>query len=286
MTIAPSVFISHGTPMLALEDPRGQCQEDQESRKCEDQAVLAIYSFFKSLPKPRAVVVVSAHGVSPYPGVEVSADPNSKLFYDFWGFPAELYQVSYPCPGDPELAGKVVSLLKGAGFQASLRTGHQLDHGVWVPLKMAFPEANVPVVQVTMPQPCDPREVLKLGHALADLRKENVMILGSGGAVHNLERLVWHGKHGEAASWATAFEDWLNQMISEKNVEALLNFESEGPMAKLAHPTVEHLLPLFFALGAACPGDHYVRIFKGIQYHSLSMLSFALQQDFSPRLFQ
>jgi 4,5-DOPA dioxygenase extradiol len=276
MALAPSVFISHGTPMLALADPSENGEE----------FVSGIHAFFKSIPKPQAVVVLSAHGVSSYPQVEVSADSPSSLLYDFWGFPKELYEVHYPCRGEPALATRVASMLARAGFQASLRSGHQLDHGVWVPLKWMFPEADVPVVQVTMPEPCDPREILKLGHSLADLRKENVMILGSGGAVHNLEKLVWHGKHGEAAPWASAFEDWLNRMLSEKNVEALLNFESEAPEAILAHPTFEHFLPLLFAVGAACPGDHYVRLFKGIQYHSLSMLSFALQQECGPRSFQ
>ncbi|MCM2277427.1 MAG: dioxygenase [Oligoflexia bacterium] len=257
----PSVFLSHGSPMLALAD---------------DEFTHALRGFVGGFPRPRAIVALSAHWLSQDGTVRVDAAAHPRVIHDFGGFPRELYELDYPCPGDPELAARVAALLTEQGLQAQLEARGKLDHGVWIPLRLAYPEPTIPLVQVSVPFPVDPREVLKLGRALAPLRAEGVLILGSGGAVHNLERLVWHEKNSEGAPWAREFESWLKGRIAARDIEGLLNFESEAPHAALAHPVAEHFFPIFVTLGAAWPGDRAQLIYEGVQYHSLSMFSFAL----------
>lgn len=258
----PALFVSHGTPMLAL---------------AEDRFTEALRAFCRQIEKPRAIVVVSAHGTSSDDQlVEVTAGKRSTLIYDFVGFPSALYQMEYPCPGDPELAMRIAGLLGEAGFQAQLTAQNRLDHGVWIPLRVAFPEADIPVVQVTVPASAGPRHVLKLGKALSSLRGEGILLVGSGGAVHNLQKLKWYLKDGAGAEWAQQFEAWVKEQLKTKNVEALVEFEENGPQARLAHPTAEHFYPLLFTIGSAWLGDEAVSIFEGIQYDSLSMLTFAM----------
>jgi 4,5-DOPA dioxygenase extradiol len=274
MSTQPALFISHGTPMLALAESTGP-DADEYAR--------ALHAFGRRLPRPRGIVVVSAHGTShPDELVEVSIGHSTMLEYDFRGFPGELYQVEYPAPGDPDLSARVAALLSAGGFQASLSTTTRLDHGVWVPLRLAFPEADIPVVQVSMPYPGDPRLVLKLGKALAELRRDGILLVGSGGGVHNLSELQWHAKSGAAEPWALEFEEWALALIRQKNVETLLEFADESPVAARAHPTPEHFYPIFFTIGAALPGDEPAVLHRGVEYGTLSMLTFALEQS-APR---
>lgn len=257
----PAVFLSHGSPMLAL---------------AEDDFTRAVQGFFRAVPRPRAIVALSAHGLTEGGVVSVDAAAQFRPVYDFGGFPRELYQLKYPCPGAPELAARIASLLQKDGIAVQLEAHGGLDHGVWIPLKLAYPEADIPVVQVSLPYPSDPRRVLQLGRALSPLRAEGVLILGSGGAVHNLSELVWHEKQGAGASWAREFEAWLKARLAARDVEGLLNFETEAPGSAQAHPTAEHFFPIFVTLGAAWPGDRAQLIYEGLQYHSLSLFSFAL----------
>jgi 4,5-DOPA dioxygenase extradiol len=260
----PALFISHGSPMVALADS-------------DDAYVHALHSYFAKLPaRPKAVVVVSAHGLSPEGLVEITASSRPELIYDFGGFPKPLYEIEYPCPGSPELAVRIASKLTESGFTATLAQSSGLDHGVWVPARIAYPDADVPVIQVSMPYPTQPEKVLKLGRALAQLREEGVLLIGSGGLVHNLGKLVWHQKDGPAAPWAQEFELWVAARLAEKDVMGLCDFADAAPQANLAHPTPEHFYPIFFAVGASLAGDELDWIFRGVQYSSLSMSCFKL----------
>ncbi len=259
--ISPALFLSHGSPMTGL---------------LEEPYTESLKKLATEFPRPRAIVIVSAHTVSGDDRtVEICAASHPGIIHDFGGFPRELYEIDYPCPGDPLLAHRVSSLCAASGFQA--REGNRrLDHGVWVPLRLMYPEADIPVVCVTLPWPGDPRRSLLLGKALAELRREGVMLIGSGGAVHNLGLLEWAGKRGPAQPWASGFESWVMDCVNARNVEDLLSFEELAPQAELAHPTTEHFYPLFFAIGASLPGDQVRWVQPDIQYGTLSMLCFAL----------
>jgi 4,5-DOPA dioxygenase extradiol len=259
----PALFISHGTPMLGLQD---------------DDYTHALRAYAEKLPsKPKAIVVVSAHGLSKDRTVEINAAERPRLVYDFRGFPEALYQLEYPCPGSPQLAVRMASLLTEAGFQPVLNKSSGLDHGVWIPLKIAFPEADIPVVQVSMPYPSQPELVLKMGKALSGLRDEGVLLVGSGGIVHNLGELVWHEKNGTPAPWAREFDAWVRNRLERKDVASLCDFEEGAPSSRMAHPSPEHFYPLFFTVGASAYGDSFRSIYEGIQYSSLSMSCFALE---------
>ena len=260
--ISSALFLSHGSPMTGLLD-----EPYTESLK----------KLAAELPRPRAIVIVSAHTVSRDDRtVEVCASPAPGIVHDFGGFPRELYELDYPCPGDPILAHRISTLCAANGFQTRLGE-RRLDHGVWVPLRLMYPEADIPVVCVTLPWPGDPRRTLLLGKALSELRREGILLIGSGGAVHNLGRLEWAGKRGPAHSWASEFDRWVVDCVNARKVEDLLSFEDAAPHAELAHPTTEHFYPIFFAIGGSLPGDQVRWVHQEVQYGTLSMLCFALE---------
>jgi 4,5-DOPA dioxygenase extradiol len=257
----PSLFISHGSPMLAF-------GEDAFSEMLE--------KFSTSLPKPKALVFISAHSVSSDTVHVLKCDQN-EIIHDFNGFPKELYEIGYDCKGSPDLADQIVQLLKKQNFQTKVETRSPLDHGIWVPLKHLYPKGDVPVVKVSLPLNLTPAMILKLGHALAPLRNEGVMLIGTGGAVHNLRELRWSQKTFGGADWALNFENWIIQCLEKKNVDALVNAE-EHPEFFQSHPSEEHYLPLLATVGAALPGDEPTILHRGIEYYSLSMLTFALNK--------
>jgi 4,5-DOPA dioxygenase extradiol len=259
---APSLFISHGSPMTGL---------------LEEPYTEALQAWVKRYQKPKAIIVVSAHTVSGDDrSIEVSPASQPGIIHDFGGFPRELYQLRYDCPGSPEVAQQVAESAAQAGFRVK-NVERPLDHGVWVPLRLMYPDADVPVVLVSLPWPGDPRRTLLLGKALSELRRQGVMLIGSGGAVHNLSELDWAGKHGPVRDWAKAFDHWVTQTMSERRVEDLLGFEDIAPQAERAHPTTEHFYPIFFSLGGSLPGDTLHWAHREIQYGTLSMLCFALE---------
>ena len=241
-----ALFVSHGAPTVAVED-------DAWSR---DLAAWAA-----KRPKPRAAVVVSAHWEGPLAATSSAAPPT---IHDYDGFPEVLYKIAYPAPGDPELAQEVA---RRAGAALDARRG--LDHGAWVPLRKMFPDADVPVVQVSLPFGGDPRA---LGRALADLRKDGVLLVGSGGAVHNLRSLTWGDKNAPTMTWARDFDRWVAEKAGD--AEALAGWTSV-PGVERAHPSPEHFLPMLFAAAAALPGDRVETIHEGFHYGTLSMRSFA-----------
>jgi 4,5-DOPA dioxygenase extradiol len=254
----PSVFVSHGSPMTALETgPYAQ----------------ALAAFGKSVD-PASIAVISAHWQEP--GIRIASGARPQLIYDFGGFPRELYELKYPAPGSPELAAEAAQVLRVAGFEATLDDGRGWDHGVWVPLRLMFPAARVPVVQISLPMQWSPEELYRVGQALGGFRNKGVLVLGSGGIVHNLRLLNWARKDAPAEGWAQEFQDWVRGAIEGHDLAALFQYEKLAPHAAQAVPTAEHFAPLFPVLGAAGDYRNVVSIFDGIEHGNMSMNSFEL----------
>lgn len=260
MASFPALFVSHGAPTAALE--RGAYQR-------------ALSAWAGTRPRPRAVVVVSAHAEVPGP-VRVNAAGRPSIVHDFHGFPPALYELRYPAPGSPDLAREVAAAFAAAGLEAVLDTGRGWDHGVWVPLRLLYPSADVPVVAVSLPVPRTPERLLAMGRALLPLRGRGVLLFGSGGIVHNLRRLRWEDLEGPPEPWAAAFGAWVDERLQALDEEGLRAYASRAPHADLAVPTTEHLDPLFFVLGARESADRVQGVYEGFRYGTLSLRSFAL----------
>jgi 4,5-DOPA dioxygenase extradiol len=256
----PAVFVSHGSPMVALEN-EGWGQ--------------ALRRLGASIPRPEAVVVVSAHFEAPQP-LRITASKAPETIHDFGGFPPDLYRIQYVARGDPDLAARIRNLLGRAGLAATLDPRRGLDHGAWVPLRFLFPRADVPVVEVSLPTPRRPEDVLKIGSALAPLRGDGVLLLGSGGIVHNLRRIDAEDDPGRVATWARAFDEWMAARLEAMDVAAILSYREAAPSADSAAPTTDHFDPIFVVLGSAAPGERVRTLHEGFRYGSLSMRSFAI----------
>ncbi|WP_024696379.1 class III extradiol ring-cleavage dioxygenase [Pseudomonas syringae] len=229
----PSLFISHGSPMLALEP---------------GESGPALERLVASMPRPRAIVMVSAHWESHE--LLVNGNPQPETWHDFGGFPAALFAVQYPAHGLPELTKEVVDLLAAHDLPALIDSRRPFDHGVWVPLSLMYPQADIPVVQVSLPSRQGPELQTRVGKALASLRDQGVLIIGSGSITHNLGELNWHAGPESIEPWAKAFRDWMIERLASDDEEALHYYRSLAPHAVRAHPSDEHLLPLYFARGA------------------------------------
>ncbi len=253
MTI-PALFLSHGAPTLAL----------------EDNAVTRTFGELGRGLAPRAIVVVSAHWDTPTPSVTTA--PRLATIHDFFGFPRPLYELRYEPPGDPALAQRVSTLLARAGFSTTGDSRRGLDHGGWVPLRFMVPDAGVPVIQLSIQSGRDAAHHLALGRALAPLRAEGVLVLASGGIVHNLRELDWHGG-GDVLPWARAFNDWIAANVEAADEEALVDWLARAPEPRRAHPTPDHFMPFFVALGAG--GFPARRIELGFDLGSLGMDAYA-----------
>jgi 4,5-DOPA dioxygenase extradiol len=226
----PTLYLSHGAPPLA-DDPVWPGE-------------LAAWS--AALPKPKAILMVSAHWEEA--PLALGATRTVPLVYDFWGFPEHYYQVGYDAPGAPELAESVRGLLRGAGTPVHDVPDRGLDHGAYVPLVEMYPDADIPVLQVSMPT-LDPERLFEIGRELAPLRDEGVLIVGSGFFTHNLAALR-HVESGVPA-WSSEFDDWGHHALDAGDVDALLDFENKAPAGRLAHPRTEHFAPLFVVMGVA-----------------------------------
>jgi 4,5-DOPA dioxygenase extradiol len=255
----PSLFLAHGSPMSVMD---------------KDFAG-ALYKFASRQVKLRAIVVLSAHWEAPG-AIRVASNPNPSLIYDFAGFPGWLYEIAYPCPGDRAVAQMVAVMLERAGIAARLDPDRGLDHGVWVPLSLAFPEAIVPVVQISLPTPSAPASLVAMGRALAPLRHEHILLVATGGVVHNLSRLAPGEETPYPDPWAAEFDNWVREKIGALDADALADYARLGPHARAAVPTSEHFDPLLFTAGTALPGDVVHDIYEGFRHGSLSMRSFAL----------
>ncbi|KAM0946419.1 putative stizolobate synthase [Dioscorea sansibarensis] len=232
-----SFFVSHGSPMLSIDESipaRGFF------KLWKSQVLQAI---------PRAILVISGHWETSAPTVNVISGPNDTI-YDFYGFPKSMYKLKYPAPGAPELARRVKELLQGAGFgPVKEDKARGLDHGAWVPLMLMYPEANIPVCQLSVQTRKDGTYHYNMGKALAPLRDEGVLVLGSGSATHNLRAVGPDGS--PMASWALEFDAWLTESLINGRHEDVNHYEDKAPHGRMAHPWPDHFYPLHVALGAA-----------------------------------
>jgi 4,5-DOPA dioxygenase extradiol len=259
-TPLPALFVGHGSPMNAL----------QRNRYTEGWSRLAA-----DIPRPAAILAVSAHWYVPGAAVTVAAKP--RTIHDFGGFPRELFQVQYPAPGDPELARHVQQLLGSAdgspGSTVALDERWGLDHGTWSVLCHMYPHADVPVVQLAIDETQSGAFHFEVGRRLAPLRDENVLVLGSGNLVHNLHTYAWGRHTPEPFDWAVRFESEARRMMSERHYGPLIEYEQLGRDAHLSIPTPDHYLPLLYVLGTTQPDDTVSFPVEGVDGGSISMLS-------------
>jgi 4,5-DOPA dioxygenase extradiol len=225
----PAIFLAHGSPLLL--DARGWVAE--------------LAAWAKALPRPRAVLMLSAHWVDR--PITVGATRPVPLVYDFYGFPERYYQTKYPAPPAPELADRLSGLLAAEPVAEAPERG--LDHGAYVPLVAMYPNADVPVLQVSLPT-LEPAELFRLGRALAPLRKEGILIVGSGFLTHNLRSMDFRPE-APVAAWAKEFDAWTADVLTRRDVDALLDYRARAPGVRQALPTHEHFVPVVVALGAA-----------------------------------
>ncbi len=258
MSPLPSLFVSHGSPQFALD---------------AGSTGPALRAWAQAQPRPSAIVVMSPHWMARSP--TVMATPAPQTWHDFGGFPPELYQLQYPAPGQPALAQEVQALLQAAGIEAGLDARRPLDHGTWVPLLHMYPEADVPVVQVALPANWGPAQVHALGRALRPLRARGVLLMGTGSMTHNLGEFF--GGQTEPAPYVLEFSRWVESRITSGDSAALLDYRQQAPHAQRAHPTDEHFLPLFFALGAADEGARPDYLSREVRYGMLAMDAVALE---------
>lgn len=230
--VFPSLFISHGSPMFALEP---------------GQAGAALRTLGQTLPRPRAVLVLSPHWMTR--NLQAGSHPAPSTIHDFGGFPEALYQLQYPAPGAPnELLDHLVGMLAAHQVPLQLEPEAGLDHGVWVPLMHLYPEADVPVLHLSFPSHLTPEKADALGRMLASLREQGVFIIGSGSLTHNL-RDFFGGS--DDTGYVAAFVQWMTDTLEQGDTAALIDYRARAPSAERSHPTDEHLLPLMFAWGAA-----------------------------------
>ncbi|MGQ0665120.1 MAG: DODA-type extradiol aromatic ring-opening family dioxygenase [Pseudomonadota bacterium] len=251
-----ALFVSHGAPTLIGEDVPARD---------------FLAGLGNALPKPEAVLAVSAHWETAKPTASTMEHPET--IHDFSGFPDYLYKLHYQAKGAPELARRAAEALSEAGFGTGLDAARGLDHGAWCPLMLMYPDADIPVAQLSIQPHLGPGHHLALGRALAGLGSEGVMVLASGGAVHNLARVQW-GCHDSPPDWARQFDDWLAAALAAGDEAALVDYRRRAPGGALAHPRDEHFLPLFVALGAGGPGARGRRLHASFTHGSLSMAAF------------
>jgi len=249
----PSYFVAHGAPSLVLED---HAYTD------------FLKSFFRSRPKPEAIVLFSAHWESRTQ--TIGAVPGTyETIYDFGGFQEELYRMTYPARGDKALSDEIGRLLKENGIESTANVERGLDHGAWAILKLMYPEADIPVVALSVNRYLTNEEQYKIGRSLAELRERNVMIVGSGGTVHNLRRVDWRAD--TAAEWAVAFDAWLEEKLTAWDTEAMFRYRADAPFAVEAVPTNEHFVPLLLAMGAGDGSRQAELLHRSYQYGTLSL---------------
>lgn len=261
MSLLPSLFISHGAPTFAIEPGLAGAQ---------------LRALGLALGKPRAVVVVSPHWMTQ--GIEITGTDWPQTLHDFGGFPRELYNLRYPAPGSSALAARIQQLWAGQGLAARLDERRGLDHGAWVPLMHLFPDADVPVVQVSLPFDTDEAKAFGLGRVLAPLAEDGVLIVGSGSLTHNL----YEFRPGEiqAADDVQVFAAWVRQAVRDGDTTRLCQALALAPHAARAHPTIEHFLPLLVAAGAAFAPRPVTVLQGGVRHGMLAMESYAFGRQF------
>lgn len=255
MTSLPTLFISHGAPSFAL-DP--------------GIAGPALTALGRSLPRPEAVLVVSPHWMTPTP--QVSVAQRQDTIHDFGGFDPALYELTYPVRGHPPLATQAIELLSDAGWSARADAHRGLDHGTWIPMRYLFPDADIPVFQVSQPARLDADRAWAFGAALAPLADRNVLIVGSGSLTHNLYE--FGHRFSDPAAYAAEFAGWVREAVVRGDSARLRRTLTDAPSAARAHPTAEHFWPLLIAAGAAKAASAAQVIDGGIVHGVLSMDSY------------
>ena len=243
----PALFISHGAPTLAIE---------------QSATTSALARIGQNLPKPRAIIIMSAHWQSAK--LEISSNPQPKTWHDFSGFTPELYELQYPAAGQPALAETLAKQLTARGITCRVNPLRVSDHGVWAPLLHLYPEADIPIVQISLPRHYDSVACYQLGAQLAQLRDEQILLIGSGSITHNLQALRWQAESIDKT--ARDFKVWLLQQL-KTDIPSALDWQ-QYPNYQNVHPSDEHLLPLFFALGA---GQRVSVVHQSMAHHSLGM---------------
>ena len=246
----PTLFISHGAPPLALDSEKGK-----------DYQRLG-----QALPTSKAILVISAHWETREQIALGETSRHDELVYDFGVFRQELYELQYPAPGAPDVVDEIAKLLSPA--HEVLLTDRGLDHGVWVPFLHMWPEANVPVLQMSLPYSFSNQELFDLGKQLAPLREQNILIVTTGGITHNLREINFRHR-GAPVHWAAEFDQWLVDTLNTHDADALLNWQSKAPNAAMNHPSPEHFRPLLIAAGAA-QGEAVSYPIEGFEYGSMS----------------
>jgi 4,5-DOPA dioxygenase extradiol len=254
MSAMPALFVSHGAPTLPLEDSPAR---DFLAHLGSELAV------------PKAILAISAHWETERPAVSAAERPET--IHDFHGFPEALYRLRYPAAGAPALARRVADLLRGRGLAVDIDEARGFDHGAWTPLLLMYPQAQIPVAQLSVQPHQDAAYHWRLGEALRPLRDEGVLILASGSATHNLREFRGREPGSDAAPWARAFGEWLADTLEHGRTEELLDYRSRAPEAVRNHPTDEHLLPIFVAAGAGTPGVAPKRIHSSYAYGVIGM---------------
>ena len=264
MPRTPVLFVSHGSPMFAL-DPG-----------TTGPALSAWVQAHAPAPTLQGIVIMSPHWMTR--GIGVMSTPEPETWHDFGGFPEALYQLQYPAKGDPELARRVLALLQAADLPCGEDPERPYDHGAWIPMRQMYPQADVPVVQLSLPAHVPTSVIYAMGQALAPLREQGILLIGSGGMTHNLREL--RREAGPTEPYVTAFCGWVESTLQSRDLSAMLDYRARAPGAARAHPSDEHFLPIYFALGAAGwgPGSevlpHYIS--REVIYGSLSMDAFSL----------
>jgi 4,5-DOPA dioxygenase extradiol len=260
MSPLPTIFLSHGSPMLALQD---------------SPAHRFLQALGRSLPRPRAILAVSAHWQTRAPAVSLAERPET--IHDFGGFPRALFEIRYPAPGAPEAARRTAGLLEAQGFEPGTSMQRGLDHGAWVPLGLMYPDADIPVAQLSIVHGEGPAWHERLGDAIAALRHEGVLVVGSGSLTHNLYEFRGQAVDAPAPPWVSEFEAWMKSRIEAGDRAALLDYRRTAPHAAQNHPTEEHLLPLYVALGAAGPEARARVLHASFEHGVLAMDAFAFE---------
>jgi 4,5-DOPA dioxygenase extradiol len=257
----PALFVTHGAPTLPIEP--GPAHD-------------FLAGLGESLARPTEILCISAHWECPEPSL--SAVERPATIHDFYGFPPALYALDYPAPGAPDLAQRAGALLQAAGLGARIVPDRGLDHGAWVPLMLSYPDADIPVTQLSVQSALGPEHHLALGRALAPLRNENVLILASGSATHDLSAFRGQPVDTPPVDYALSFDDWLVDAVAEGRTGDLLAYRERAPFAARNHPSEEHFLPLFVALGAGMRGDEPAParlLHRSMTYGIIAMTAFA-----------
>lgn len=251
----PSLFVSHGAPTFALEG--------------QSAAAVALREWAGRLPRPRAIIMVSAHHETLQPELGTNLAPET--VYDFFGFPQPLYRLRYPAKGEAAAANLVLNALQQAGYAPQANSQLGLDHGAWVPLRHMYPEADIPVLPLSVQPYESPAYHWRLGLALAPLAAQGFLVIGSGSMTHNLRDYQLAARTGKTPAYVENFAAWMQQHLQAADLPALFDYRQQAPEAARAHPSEEHFLPLYVALGAAGVGAKAERFFHEIQHHVIAM---------------